>query len=152
MSPSPWQCCVLLYRPEDMNHIPWLLLICLIECVTEGWGTGDTGDGDSPSKCLPQDKTQSWEFYDCLWLLTTIRSVAPHKLNRKQARAASKGNVKMFCAVPTLSFTTDFFPLCINMKSSCSVAQSSWSVLDNTISRASVGYFLLCQKWEVGQN
>ena len=37
--PSPWQCCVLLYRPEDMNHIPWLLLICLIECVTEGWGT-----------------------------------------------------------------------------------------------------------------
>ena len=89
MSPSPWQCCVLLYRPEDMNHIPWLLLICLIECVTEGWGTlvhWDTGDGDSPSKCLPQDKTQSWEFYDCLWLLTTIRSVAPHKLNRKHGK------------------------------------------------------------------
>ena len=44
MSPSPGQCCVLLYRPEDMNHVSWLLLICLIECVTEGGGTLGSGD------------------------------------------------------------------------------------------------------------
>ena len=103
MSPSPWQCCVLLYRPEDMNHVSWLLLICLIECVTEGGGTLGSGDGESPSKCLPLDKTQSWEFYDCLWLLT-IRSVAPH-INKTENMAASKGIIKMFYAVSTLSFT-----------------------------------------------
>ena len=103
MSPSPGQCCVLLYRQEDMNHVSWLLLICLIECVTEGGGTLGSGDGESPSKCLPLDKTQSWEFYDCLWLLT-IRSVAPH-INKTENMAASKGIIKMFYAVSTLSFT-----------------------------------------------
>ena len=95
MSPSPWQCCVLLYRPEDMNHVSWLLLICLIECVTEGGGTLGSGDGESPSKCLPLDKTQSWEFYDCLWLLT-IRSVAPHINYTENMAAQARELLKCF--------------------------------------------------------